>query len=131
HVVRRSAASPQQRSRDSRDPAFPSPPPIRQALLHRPRHFSGIELIGIERPAPLHKLLVLFMLRVGQSFKVLVEAPDPADILGRAGSLSFEAQRVLLTGLRLWAAFEQDLMFPAIAEVVLVDEAESLAGLRQ
>ena len=74
---------------------------------------------------------MLVVLRIGQCFQKLIEAADASHILGRTGSLTFNAERIFLAGFFLRAALKEDFMVPAVAEIVLVGEAESLAGFWQ
>ena len=100
-------------------------------FLHCPGSLDRIELFGREpSAAPLHELLATFMFRIGQSVEELRIAPGPANIFRRTGSLSLQTERVFLVLLDRRAALEQDLMFPAVTEVVFVLEGESLAALR-
>src|SRR4051812_43469334 len=110
----------------------PHPSPIRQPPLHFPARLPWVKGLGIELSAdPPHELLVLVVTRVGEDLQELLVARDPAHVFGRAGSLSFQTQRVTLTRLNPQAALEEYLMPPGIPEVVLVLEAEPFAALWQ
>ena len=68
---------------------------------------------------------MLFMLGVGQRFEELLVAPDTAHVFGWARPCSFEAERIPPTGLGPDTTLERNLVFPAIAEIVLVQKSES------
>lgn len=55
-------------------------------------------------------------------------SPDAAAILRRACSLALDADEVLDSLLRRQKAFDQDRVYPAISEIVLVDEFAPLTG---
>ena len=81
-------------------------------------NFSGVELAA----DPLLHVPVVLVLRVADRCEEVGVAPRPAAVLGRAGPLPFDAPGVLGLGLPLDGPLEQDLVPPAVAEVVLVDE---------
>ena len=58
---------------------------------------------------------------VGNSLQKILVAPNSADILGRACSFAFQADRVLPALFQCWATLEQDLVFLAVAKIVLVN----------
>ncbi len=74
---------------------------------------------------------MFFMLRVTDRFKEIAVAPDPTAVFGWAGLFTFQAKRVFGFGIDCRGSLEQDLVFPAVAEIVLVIEGESFAGRGQ
>jgi hypothetical protein len=72
----------------------------------------------------------LFVVRISDGFKVLDVAPDAANVFRWAVSPTFNTQRIPTTTLGFQASFKNNFVFPAVAEVVLVQEAEPLAILR-
>ena len=73
---------------------------------------------------------MFFALGVGDRFKKVGIARDPAHVLGWAGPCPFQAERVSLPRLGLETTLEKNLVPPAVPEVVLVLEAEPLAAPR-
>ena len=96
--------------------------------LHFFRRLLSIELLWFEFAAPFHKVIMLLVFRISQCFQKLIEAADASHIFGRTGSLTFNAQRIFLTRFFLRAALKENFVVPAVAEIVLVSETESLAG---
>jgi hypothetical protein len=84
----------------------------------------GIEVVWVEVfTQPLTSLGVLWMSRIGEDFEQLKVAPGAAAILGRTPALSGGADG---TGQSLNVGqflFDQERMFPVVAEVVGVGEA--------
>ena len=69
---------------------------------------------------------------VANRFEEIAVAPNTAAIFWRAGSFTFQAEAgTSWPWDRRRTALEQDLVFPAVAEVVLVLEGEAFAGLGQ
>src|SRR3954452_19264760 len=85
----------------------------------------GIEVVGIEvLTQPLTSLGVLWMSRIGEDFEQFKVAPGAATILGRTPALSGGTGG---TGQSLnggQALFDQERMFPVVAEIVSVGEAD-------
>lgn len=67
------------------------------------------------------------MLGIGHRFQILLVAVGAADILGRAGPLALQAQRIPSSLLGPKATLEDDFVFPAVTEVVFVVELEPFA----
>ena len=101
--------------------------PVRQTSPHGLRCFLGVERFSVKRPSPLYEVVILFVIRIGDGFKVLDVASNAANVFRWAVSLAFNTQRIPATILGLQAAFKQYLVFPAVAGVVLIQEAEPLA----
>src|SRR5260370_31814252 len=99
--------------------------PVRQALLHPLGRCDWVERFGVEATAdpPLH-VLVFWMVRVADGFEEVGVAPDSAHVIGRTGAFPFQAEGIPLRRLGRQATLEQDLVFPAVPEVVLVPESE-------
>src|SRR5207248_527465 len=91
-----------------------------------------IEFIRVKPPAdPLKHCLTLLMGLVSDGFKEIGITANAANVFGRAGSLTLQADWVLATGFRLGAPLKHNLVFPRIAEVVLIHEPKSLATFRE
>jgi transcriptional regulator with XRE-family HTH domain len=61
-------------------------------------------------------------IEAGDRRQQVVITPDPAAIFRRTGTLAFDTDRVADTRFRRQDLLYQNLMLPAIAEIVLVDE---------
>ncbi|MCZ7635322.1 MAG: hypothetical protein M5U12_04275 [Verrucomicrobia bacterium] len=85
---------------------------------------ARIESVRIERTSPVQHFLMAFVSRIGHRRKILGVAADPADILGRTGAFSFQALRINRPRLRRRTAFEEHVMHPAVAEVVVILKGE-------
>src|SRR5262245_51044634 len=95
--------------------------PVGQPSPHPLRRLDRIERFGVEPPAdPTQHVLVLLVAVVPDGLKKLLVAPGAANVLRWAGPCAFEADRIALPPLGPQAALEQDLVPPAIPEVVLV-----------
>jgi len=99
------------------DRSFPASP---EGLID----LGQIEYLGIELPAdPLGQLLMAFVLEVGEGLKEFRVAADAAAILGRAGPRAGQADGADLLAAVGWGdLFDLDLVLPAVADVVDVDE---------
>src|SRR5262245_23133947 len=116
----------------TRPAASDHPPPVGQATAHPPGGDRRVERLRVETPAdPAQHVLVLLVVLVPDSLQELLVAPGAAHVLGRAGPCAFEADRITLAPLGTQAALEEDLVPPAIPEVVLVLEPEALAAFRE
>jgi hypothetical protein len=73
-------------------------PPIRQSTLHCLGCLPGIELLGIERPCPFHKIIVLLVVWISQGLEEFGIAPDAADILCRGLRPWVKPHKVALDG---------------------------------
>src|SRR4051794_35260480 len=88
-------------------------------------HDFGLEVVGVEVfTQPLTSLGVLWMSRIGEDFEQLKVAPGAATILGRtpAPSGGTDGTGQSLNGGR--ALFDQERMFPVVAEIVSVGETD-------
>src|SRR5205807_10133943 len=102
-------------------------PPIRQPPPHPLGRSLRIEVLGIECPAnPPYELLVLLVVGIGKHFQELFVTPNSAHVFGRAGSFTFQAERVPLTRLNPQATLEQYLVPPGISEVIFVLDMKPL-----
>ena len=85
-----------------------------------------IEPLGVERGSPpFHHLPVVRMGRVPQSFQIVDVSGGTADIFRQAGPLPLQAHGVC----HIHAghdSLEDDVMFPTVAEVVLIPEHLSI-----
>ncbi len=70
---------------------------------------------------------MLLMVWIGDGFKEPRIARNTTDVLWRTFSFAFNAQRIPAAFLGFQTSFEQHLVLPAITEIVLVAELESLA----
>src|SRR5215210_7380312 len=85
----------------------------------------GIEVVGVEVfTQPLTSLDVLGMSRIGEDFEQLKVAPGAAAILGRTPALSGGAGGTGQSFKAGQALFDHERMFPVVAEVVSVGEAD-------
>src|SRR5215210_9531038 len=85
----------------------------------------GIEVVGVEVfTQPLTSLDVLGMSRIGEDFEQLKVAPGAAAILGRTPALSGGASGTGQSFKAGQALFDHERMFPVVAEVVSVGEAD-------
>src|SRR6185312_11365083 len=83
-----------------------------------------VEPLRIElATGPGEHALVLLVVWIGNLRHERGVAGTPADILRRARALAAGHARVSHTGLRLLDRLEDDVMLPAIAKVVFVDES--------
>ena len=105
-------------------------PPIWQALLHPFRPGVGVKMLGATWPLPLARFLPVLMVWVAQCLQIVPVTVGTADIFGRAGPLALQAEGIPCSFLGPKATFEDDLVFPAVAEVVFVVETEPLAVSR-
>src|SRR5207253_6347141 len=87
----------------------------------------GIELAADLRVRPGPHLLVLFVGRVGEDLLEPLVAGVAAGVLGWTGAFAPRAGRVGLAGLGLGARLDEELVLPAVAEVIFV--ADALAHL--
>src|SRR6185437_14052801 len=83
------------------------------------------------RAHPLGELVVVLVRGVAQCFEKFLVAAGAAAIFGRASVLSVEAYRVFQTARRPHRRFDDDLVIPAVTEVVLVGEALVVADRAQ
>ncbi|MBT9161790.1 MAG: hypothetical protein DDT27_00329 [Dehalococcoidia bacterium] len=65
---------------------------------------------------------MLFVTRVTDDFQEVGIAPDPTAVFGRASTSTRKTDGIAYPWLRWQNSLNQDLVFPTIAEVVLVDE---------
>jgi Metallo-beta-lactamase superfamily len=79
---------------------------------------SGIELAT----DPFQHTLVLGMLRVADRCQKTDVSPDATAILGGTGTVAGEAERVVLPLFPRQYLFNEQLVFPAIAKIILIEE---------
>lgn len=79
-------------------------PPIRQSSSHRLCCLACIEFFGIKFPSPLHKIIVLFVIRVIDGFEELGVAPDTTNVFWWAVPFAFDTKRITVTFLGLEAS---------------------------
>ena len=73
-------------------------------------------------PYPLLQLVMLGVLGVADCFQQTRIAPDATTILGRAGAFPRETERVALPRLQRQDFFHEQLVLPAIPEIVFVSQ---------
>src|SRR5262245_32545686 len=106
--------------------------PVRQAPVHLPGRRRRVKRLRVEAATdPVVELLVPLVAGVAHRLQKLLVAPGAAHVFRRAGPCPLDADRIPLPPLGPEAALEQDLVPPAIPEVVLVLEAEPPAALGQ
>src|SRR5580693_10667717 len=82
------------------------------------RQVEAGRVIVVTRPLP--HLVAFGAIRPGQDFLQLFEPPDAAAVLRRAGALAGDARGVELAVLGDGAGLHDELVLPAVAEVVFV-----------
>jgi Protein of unknown function (DUF3349) len=87
-----------------------------------------VELSADLGVGPGFQLVVFFVGRVGEDLLELLVARVAAAVLGWAGAFAFEAGRVGLASFGLGGRFDEQLVHPAIAEVILVADTVTHAG---
>src|SRR5262245_53158869 len=105
------------------------------AKLSLPSPFRGCEVLELAvdlvqikglwikfAPYPVHHLLMLGVLGVADGFQQTRIAPDAPTILGRAGAFPRETERVALPRLQRQDFFHEQLVLPAIPEIVFVHQ---------
>src|SRR5687768_10460275 len=94
-------------------------PQVGQRLVDRPQ----VEGLGVEGPTdPLQHRVVFLVLGIADGLEELRVAPDAAAVLGRAGPPSGYAAGVGDPWLGWEHLLDDDAVFPAVTEVVLVEE---------
>ena len=74
---------------------------------------------------------MFFVIRIADRFQEIGIAPDSTAVFWWASSFSLQAGWIIGIGINCRAPLEQDLMFPSITEIVIVFEAEPIAGIGQ
>jgi hypothetical protein len=88
----------------------------------------GIEFATDLRVRPGPHFLVLLVGRVGEDLLELLVAGITADILRRAGAFARGASGVDVSGLGLGARLDEELVLPAVAEVIFLADALAYLG---
>jgi hypothetical protein len=82
-----------------------------------------VDCIRIEfLAAPLHALVVAFMIGISECFEELAVAPGSANVLRWATSGRFDQTWIKKPGDRLGDALDPDRVFPAVAKVIEIFE---------
>src|SRR5204863_8568615 len=88
------------------------------------RRTARIECFRIERTVPIQHLLMLLVTGIGQRLEIVCVSINSADILGRTSALPFQTLRICHAWFRWRGAFEEHIVDPAVAEVVMIFQGE-------
>jgi hypothetical protein len=92
----------------------------------RPVRRSEIESSGVEvTAAPFRVLVVLWVARVREGFEKMSVPVGPADILRRTRACASKDSGIPRAGARSTDRFEDQIVFPPIPKIVLVDQLVS------
>jgi hypothetical protein len=104
-----------------RNQAFESRRAYSFRLSHALRGFAGIKGFRIEGASPLHKLIIEFVVGIGDCRHVVQITPGTPNIFRRTGTLAVQALRVLCFGVDGQITLEGDFVLPAITKVIHID----------